>query len=983
MSVFDSISKGLSDIGKSVVSTVSDIAEGVLDGFNLLGTSISKALGLKSYFDDLFSLPPSKGYQIQSNLDTSIAVPIVYGKAKVGLKKVHFEISEDYKHLHCFYFVCEHDGASIEKIYIEGQSGKDAEWVYDVASNTTNQNTRFNNKVIFKVSDGINGFGTYPTDNGCTTYTTAMKFSRVLAVYARFSYDSNIYQGEPQLYCIVNGKTSNPAAALRDYMTNDGYGVGLQNIDTASFDYAEALCDEDVGGRKRYTFNGIIDTKRKIQDNRDDILRSMVADIRNDNGVYAISLRGQGDAVYTFNESNIVGTAKLSTASSTDAINAVTADYISPDQNYKEDSVFYDSSNIVYPFAGWDSDVRLLRDDSISKEKRIKLNFCNNFAEAQATAEYILKKSLFNKVVELNSNWSAGGLNIGDIVGVTLDHFGFADKEFRVESKEYQLDGIIKFTLEEHDDRIYSIEYENQYPSQGVNTLPNPFDKPSVVTITNIDIVGKGKANIYFDELNSGLVDKYVAKITKGAQVYTFESNMSPIYVEVQDVGDYSAVVYAVSDLQIDGLQNTPTAYQVVDKPNPPTNMTVTIEDRQMKIKWDAVSLAIDNQTPIEVDHYNVYRFDQTGTQVGYYETKADVMFLPAVAGINKFKLDVVTVFGRRSNPDDSVYDITIYPPIVNGFTAQVIDNNVTFKVEMTKGTLPTDKVILLRDGVVVNESSTAFIYQQEVLQGSYNYQIKAVDIVGNVSNVVSQIIQVDAPRDYTSRLETVSDFSGSKTNAVIDDNGNLMLPVSTTDTVSDWIGNGYATIQDEINAGFLYGLMPEPLTAQYQEVFDIGFITQSLVRVQVTETDEIISNITEAFLMEFSTDAIDWVTMPNSTAKIVNMVGFRYVRITFDYSGNGSELYKLTTISIRIYAKTINDDGDGVTDAAGHATVYFNEHFASLKSIILTQNSTVPSIILLDHTAGNNTDFNVITYDLNGNTLGNVNFNWSARGYK
>ena len=74
------------------------------------------------------------------------------------------EVSSDYKYLHVFFFYAfATEKATLKGIYIDGQSGVDAQYVYNPVTNTYNTATRFNGKVLFKVANTTGGLGATPT----------------------------------------------------------------------------------------------------------------------------------------------------------------------------------------------------------------------------------------------------------------------------------------------------------------------------------------------------------------------------------------------------------------------------------------------------------------------------------------------------------------------------------------------------------------------------------------------------------------------------------------------------------------------------------------------------------------------------------------------------------------------------------------------------------------------------------------------------
>lgn len=566
-SVVEFVDKGISSIiefGDKTLSSIGDLISG------------------KMLEQPDFPVPPDQGFQVQKSFSPDSSLPIPYGSPKLSGVAVLKEMSPDNKYLHVFFAVSV-PLINIDEIFVTGANGNDSEWVYRPATDSYNPATRFSNNIIFKASDAAGGFGAFPADKGCTTYDQAVDlFSGMTAVYVRYEYNRDIYRGEPRLHYSTSPKLpeySNPVLARKNYMTSSDYGLGVNAaLIGSSFATAAALCDEIVNNpdgttRKRYTFSGVLNSKKPMRENLALFDRAMDADVYKINGVYEIALRGQGDAVITFDKTNIKGEIKLATAESKSRINKFVVNFTDANGNGKTSSAQFTSDDIEYPYAGYPQDIRIERDNGLIKEKRITLEGVTSFYEAQAYAEKALRKSIWGKGIQVTTNLTTDIAEKGSIVGVTLEEFGFANKEFRVESKEIEIQrGRITWKLSEHQDSIYDITYDNQESSAGTITIPNEFARLPAVTNALL-----GTHDISFTELGNVTTNHYVAKAVNVAnpdEVYRFDRLSSPIYLAIPSVGDFNITIIAVSDNGINGIETAPLIFGSIGQGSDWTTVT-------------------------------------------------------------------------------------------------------------------------------------------------------------------------------------------------------------------------------------------------------------------------------------------------------------------------------------------------------------------------------------------------------------------------
>jgi len=346
--------------------------------------------------------------------------------------------------------------------------------------------------------------------------------------------------------------------------------------------------------------------------------------------------------------------------------------------------------------------------------------------------------------------------------------------------------------------------------------------------------------------------------------------------------------------------------------------------------------------------------------------------------------IDAIGNYGAVSS-----VSMNVQSPSAVSVTAEVIDNFALLKwTEPTTHTLPID-VYEVRKGsafstaTVLGKVKGTFHTVFESSAGNYTYWVVPIDTAGNYGTETSVTVAVAQPPDFKLNVTWNDDFSGTKTNAMLD-NGVLYAPVNTTETYEQhFINNGWSTWQDAINAGYNYYLEPTPSTASYEQTFDYGaLLNSSKITVSPTKQD-IDGTVSTQCTISVSSDNVNWTDYINTWS--VYATQFRYVKVKIDFSTtSGADLCKVTALNVRLDSKLKNDAGRGYANASdtNGTFISFNETFVDIESIVITPEGSSAIIPVYDfNDVPYPTGFNVYLFDTNGNRV-NGYFRWTARGY-
>jgi sulfur carrier protein ThiS len=368
------------------------------------------------------------------------------------------------------------------------------------------------------------------------------------------------------------------------------------------------------------------------------------------------------------------------------------------------------------------------------------------------------------------------------------------------------------------------------------------------------------------------------------------------------------------------------------------TNATITI-------KWDAAIAQYG------VDYYEI-TYDSITTTVKATNITLEANWI----GNRAFLIKTVDFNGNKSSGYTLNANLSV-PNSANNYRASVIDNNVMLYWTLpTKTSLPIRHALIKKGAnwdtaVLVGEKSGEFTTINEPQGGTFTYWIALVDTDGNESAPISLTAKVSEPPDFIFFGSQDSTFTGTLTSAYLE-NATVIIPVNTTESWQDHFANqspAWATIQDQIDAGYPIYIQPANLDGNYQEVFDFGTILASS-RITVSVGGEIVAGSPATSVnIDTSDDNITWATNEGVTEIFATL--FRYVRVTVKVTGDDLSVYKLESLNVRADAKQITDSGkvSAVSTDPSGTIVNFNKTFIDVESITATAASTNANIVVYD----------------------------------
>ena len=314
-----------------------------------------------------------------SSIDPQNPVPVVYGKAKLGLKIVAFPTdssgSTPNDYLYIVGAVCHgsQNGDGIEgfhELFLDGievvQDGApDLNAGGGLVSDSAHiasffepafEYGRHRGAASQAVDSSLNS--TFPTE-----WPSSSALAGVAYVIAQVESDEGVFNWVPEVSVVVSGAkvydprstdwawSDNPALCILDMLTSKIYGAGIDYADidlstsAGGFAYAADHCDELVsipggGTQKRYTCNGVVDTNLSLEQRLNQLISSCSGSLIYEAGQFRLVIReARASTGLAITERDCVGPVRWKRLGLRDMGNAVHVAFIDPAQEYQVDVV--------------------------------------------------------------------------------------------------------------------------------------------------------------------------------------------------------------------------------------------------------------------------------------------------------------------------------------------------------------------------------------------------------------------------------------------------------------------------------------------------------------------------------------------------------------------------------------------------------------------------------------------------------------------
>jgi len=626
-------------IGSAVLGTVSGLAPAVA-AFKF-GAFLTTAVGFLTQaavglaLNALAPKPSSEskagigGFRLngkRSNLDRQV----IYGQTRVGGAIVFDSNSNDIVNS-TLYRVIVHTGHPIEgyeEVYIDGEkitswkvmgTGQVITKPSEVPNGTSltpngsryesNFFSSFSGSIVMRFFDGTQT----TADASLVSYGVGWTNNHVLNNCAYISCDifhglgDDFPNGVPEILCTIKGKklydprtdttawSDNPALCLRDYIASD-YGLNEEaaNIDDTLVAAAANVCDETntVSGAKRYTCNGAFTTAVTPIDLLSEMLTSMGGLLWYAQGKWRMKPAYYVAPTVSFTEDDLRSSVAVKTRHSRrDNFNIVKGTFKGPESAY-EFTDYPELRNQDF----------LDADNGVESVVDLNLPFTDTADEARRIARIFLERNRQQLTISASFGMKAFQVQVGDIIQLSVDRFGWVQKEFEVASWTFGLtdaqDLQVQMTLREISESVFDEVDDGAVYERDNTNLPSPFltEAPKNLTVsdggfTTEDGTFVNSFIVDWDEPDAQFVNSYVIEWRRqGESKYNSVSLRSTEYQIAPVVENvvYDIRVKAINTFGVSGPYVSATAQVGGDTiaPNSPTNLSASGGLGFIEVKW-------------------------------------------------------------------------------------------------------------------------------------------------------------------------------------------------------------------------------------------------------------------------------------------------------------------------------------------------------------------------------------------------------------
>lgn len=315
---------------------------------------------------------------------------------------------------------------------------------------------------IFPTTGKVNAYG---TGNGqFANWTSANTMTDLVFAIIEIDYDpNNDLTGIGTFTFDIQTSLTNPAQVLVDYLNNERYGMGNVNFPVSvsgntvtpeNIDVTSLNAWSSYATTNNTMINGAISTFNSIRENINKICLSGGAFFTYNakQGKFGVVVNtGANSAVkanaFVINNDNLVGALTVTSTDLFNMYNQIELEFPSIIQKDQTDTVFLEVPSNTRNINEPDNKINVRFD--LTNDRQVAINLAN----------IDLRQGRFTTVVTARGDYTTLPIDVGDIVKVTNDTYGWTDKLFRVmqtretETQESML--YNELTLLEYDDSIF------------------------------------------------------------------------------------------------------------------------------------------------------------------------------------------------------------------------------------------------------------------------------------------------------------------------------------------------------------------------------------------------------------------------------------------------------------------------------------------------------------------------------------------------
>ena len=774
---------------------------------------------------------------------------LVYGQVKISGPVVFLQTVGNSEYLTIVVALGTHEFQSIDEIYINedeltlGSADSDGIQQPTAPSQYVGDTDKGRPIMRLETKLGTSSDSSFSTLSAITNglWTDAHRLTNIPAILGIFAYDNEAFpNGIPNISAVVKGKkildtrtgstaySTNSALVLYDYLTSEfGLNCDTSEINTASFNTAANVCDEDVslkagGTEKRYTTNGVVNTNDTPENIIKALLSAMGGILTYSNGQFFVKAGAFISPSDTLTDDDFAGSIQIVTKPSRrENFNAVKGQWIAEETNWQ----LADYPPVTSAtFEAEDGNERIFRE--------LNLPFTNSSAMAQRLAKLALFRSRQQIQLSGRMKLTAFKYDVGDTINITIDRFGFSSKVFEITSWSLSVEGGespalgVDVTMREIVSTVFDFtaSTDEQDFTADNTILRSPFDilAPSVSVSDELRLQNETPITVLIVNVQSSdfLAQEFEVSLKRNSESdFIFlgrSSNNKFEFVNALDGETYNVRARAINSAG--GVSSfTTTNHQVTGGtalPQDVTNFATNIVKSEAHLSWTPV-------TDIDLSHYQIRH--TSATSGASFQTAqifarkvsrpANTVVVPAQTGT--YLIKAFDKGGRQSQ--NATTSVCIIEEIEAGNLVSTITESPTFNgtktdvvvvddalqldtsINWDSGTGNVDDALGLVDGGTLTVEAT----------GTYNFVgatgDASIDLGSKFTSRVTAVLATDR-RDFVNLWDSedgnVDDKSGFVDGDTAPSDVNVKLQIATTD--GDPSGSpSYTDFRDFITADY------------------------------------------------------------------------------------------------------------------------------------------------------------------------------------
>lgn len=622
----------------------------------------------------------------------------VYGEIRKGGTLTFAETTgETNKYLHMIIALAGHPVNQIGDIYIDDQivtwdqaTGNVTDAFLDEDGNPLIRIQKFDGTQTTAPSDLLNESEL----TGDDALTANFVGNGIAYLYVRMEYNQSAFpNGIPLFTAVVQGKkvydprtettaySNNAALCIRDYLTT-GYGLLDDKIDDTSFSAAANICDETVslaagGAQKRYVTNGVISANTPHGDALSDMVTSCAGTLFWGAGNWKLTVADYVAPTKTLTLDDLRSSISVQTRNNLrDQFNIVQGTFINGDQDW-----------ITQDYPPFTNAAFVTEDGGTAQHLDLPLPFTTSSATAQRLAKLTLYRGREQTVLSAEFGMNAFDVEVGEIIQLDIDRYGWANKEFEVIGWQLKpsSDGgdlRVALTLHETSSDAFAWNQEEDQIIGGTTNLPNASNG---LTINNLTATGGGQTQgdgtfinsviVDWTDVTNAFLDYYEVEWKPLADSVYNSTTTEQSGIELSPLIDGVEYIIRVRAVTVDGVRGDYASVQFTgggDETGPslPTGVEAIGGFEYIKLKWT-------NPADTDLSYIEIWESEDTSfSNASKIAIATGDTFVRTNLGINTTRHYWLRAFDFSGNGSEDEFGQPIYTAREQATTTFIDDND-------------------------------------------------------------------------------------------------------------------------------------------------------------------------------------------------------------------------------------------------------------------------------------------------------------------